>query len=315
MAKPILSVQNITKTFGRQLVINNVSFEVFEGEVFGLLGPIMSGKSAILRAITGALVPDKGNIVVDDIDYNDDYIKAMTNMNGYITLPKLYNHMNGLNNLRLLTGLYGKFSNEILINSAKMVDAEYLLKIKARRYSLAERQKLCIAAALATNPKIIVLDDPFAGLNAKELENLQDLIKHLSTKNKIAFVISSQMLGHMENICTNIAIINNGALLETRSMDSLKMESMKDSKLAFTVDYPNFAGKIIFNEFNCKVQLCGSKVLAYIAATNKEKILDRLKNYRISVFKVEVITKSLQQLFEEVLQRKAMNRSWVEEYK
>ena len=314
MSNPLLSVQNLTKTFGRRLVINNVSFEVFEGEIFGLLGPVNSGKSAILRAITGALIPDKGELLLNDINYKDDYVGATKNMSGYISLPRLYKHLNGLDNMRIFTSMHEKISDEILRNTAKIVDAEHLLKLKACKYTLAERQKLFIAISLAVNPKLIVLDDPFAGLNAKELKNLQDTIVHLATKYKIAFIISSQMLGHMENICTHIAIINNGSILENRSMETLKLESMKDSKLAFTVDYPNYAGKIIFNEFNCRVQLCGNKVLAYLPATNKDKVLERLTNYKISTFKVEIITKSLQQLLEEVLQRKAMNKSWVEEY-
>ena len=314
MSIPILSVENLTKTFGHQVAINNVSFNVYEGEIFGLLGPINSGKSAILRAITGSLVPDKGTIKVNDISYKENYIEAAKNISGFITLPKLYNYLNGLKNMRLLAGLHEKYADSVIVNAAQIVGIEHLLKVKARTYSLAERQKLCIAIAIATDPKLIIMDDPFAGLNAKELKDIQDLIKHLANKYKITFIISSQMLGHMEDICTNIAIINNGTILETRSMESLKMESIRDSKLAFTVDYPNYAGKIIHNEFKCRVQLCGSKILAYISANNKEKILDRLKSYKITVFKTDVVTKSLQQLFEEVLQQKAINKSWIGEY-
>lgn len=314
MSNPILSVKNLTKSFGKHIVINNVSFDVRQGEVFGLLGPTDSGKSAILRAISGALIPNNGEIMVNDYTFSKDYEKAVADINGYIKLPKLYRYMTGIQNMRLITQLRGKYSDEILRNCANITNIGHLLDDKVAKYTLAEKHLLCIASAIATNPKLVILDDPFVGLNAKELKQLQDLIKLLSDKYKIAFVLSSQMLGQMEKVCDTIAIVNHGSILEIRNMQSLLLDAQKDQKLAITVDYPNFAGKIVINEFNLKVQLCGNKILVYTPEVNKDKILQRLANYRISVFGVKVISKSLEQLLEEVLQQKAMNKSWVEEY-
>ncbi len=315
MSRPILSVKNLTKLFNKHLVINNVSFDVYEGEVLGLLGPTDSGKSAILRALSGALVPTNGDILVDDISYKQNFTEAIKNVTGFINLPKLYNNYSGLKNMRILTSLRGNFSDEVLKNVAKITGIETELHKKLNKYTKAEKQKLLIAISLVSKPKVILLDDPFVALNAEELKALQDLIKLLASKYKIAFILSSQMLGLMEQVCQSIAIINSGAILEIRNMDALRLESDKNQKLAITVDYPNFAGKIILNEFNCKVQVCGNKILVYNTEEYLQKMLERLKNYNISIFHVEIIKKSLEQLLEEVLQRKAMNKSWVEEYR
>ena len=314
MPNPILSVQNLTKCFGKHIVINNVSFDVYEGEVFGILGPTDSGKSALLRAVIGSLVPSNGNIVVNEFNYKNDFIKAIQYVNGYITLPKLYRNMSGISNMKIFTSLRGNYSNEVLMNVAKIVEIDHLLKNKVKTYTISEKQKLCIAISIATNPKIIIMDDPCVGLNSQESKNLQDLIKLLAKKYKIAFILSSQMLGVMEKICDTIAIINNGSIIEIRSIESLIRESVGDQKIAFTVDYPNFAGKIILNEFNCKVMLCGNKVLAYLPETKKDKVVERLTSYKVNIFNVETINKSLESLLDEVLKQKAMNKSWIEEY-
>jgi len=315
VSKPILSVKNLTKAFNKHLVINNVSFEVYEGEVLGLLGPTDSGKSAILRAISGALVPDNGDISINDISYKTNYTEAIKDVTGFINLPQLYLNYTGLQNMKILTSLRGKFNNDILRNVAKITGIESELDKKLSKFTKAEKQKLLLAISIASKPKLIVLDDPFVGLNVEEMKALQDLIKLLSSKYKISFILSSQMLGLMEQVCHSIAIINNGSILEIKNMDALRLESDKEQKLSFTVDYPNFAGKIILNEFNCKVQVCGNKILVYNTEQYLQKILERLKHYNISIFHFEIVKKPLEQLLEEVLQRKAMNKSWVEEYR
>ncbi len=151
-------------------------------------------------------------------------------------------------------------------------------------------------------------------MKQKEVIDQQNLIRLLAKKYNIAFILSSQVLGQIEELCDTIAIINNGGILETRSIDSIRQLGAKDDKLAFTVDYPNFAGKIIINEMGIKVALCGNKVLVYTEKENEQKITKRLTDYKINIFKVEVISRPLSELLDEILQRKAMNKSWVEEY-
>lgn len=310
----ILKVENLTKSFGRKLVLNNVSFSVQPGEIFGVLGPENSGKSAILRAICGQLIPSNGSILVDEIDYKSNFITAIKNVSGYTKLPKLYNYLTGLQNMKILSKLRGVFSNDLLLNSAKIVGIDSILNKKLNSYTLSDKRKLCLAIAITASPKLIVLDDPFVGLTAIQLKETQDLIKLLANKYKISFVISSQMLGLMEQICDNIAIVNNGKILEIRNMDSLRLEAKKDQKLCITTDYPNFAGKIILSEFKYRVQVCGNNILVYTQEENLEKVLDRLKYYKLSIFNTKVVTKSLEQLLEEVLQLRAMNKTWIEEY-
>ena len=315
LSNPVLTVKNLTKAFGKRLVINNASFDVYEGEIFGLLGPTDSGKSAILRAITGSIIPSNGEISILGYNYKQDFAKAASYMSGFITLPNLYGYLTGLENIKLFTSLRDKFDTTTIENAARLVDIEPILKTKLAKYTLVEKKKLCIAMSLISNPKLIVLDDPFTGLNASELKDIQDLIKNLANKHHIAFLLSSQMLGQLEAVCNTIGIVNNGTILETRSMDSLRQISQKEQKLAYTVDYPNFAGKIVLNEFNFPTQVCGNKILIHCSENNKAKITQRLENYKISIFKVEVISKSLEQLLEEVLYKKAFNKSFVEEYK
>jgi ABC-2 type transport system ATP-binding protein len=138
---------------------------------------------------------------------------------------------------------------------------------------------------------------------------MRDFLKALAKQFNIAILISSHMLTDMEQICDTIGIINNGQLLEIKSMQDLK-ENVNASKcVQIKVDYPNFAGKIIINELDLKVEIAGNSILVY---TNEERIAEitqKLIGYGISIFGIEIVSKSLEQIFHDVINNKNNGKS------
>lgn len=309
MEKVILDVSNVTKTFGDRVAVNNVSFTIKEGEIFGFLGPNGAGKTTTMKMICGLSRITKGQIRICNYDMPKDSEKAMRFVGALIENPLMYPNMTGMDNLRYYASLYGNISKKEIVKYARIVGLEQRLKDKLRTYSLGMKQRLGIAQALLHSPKLLILDEPLSGLDPNGVKEMRDFLKLLAREYKIAILISSHMLADMEQICDTIGIINNGQLLEIRSITSLRESIDGAKRIQIKVDYPNFAGKILVNELQIKCDIAGNRVLAYTTEDNITRITQKLVNYGISIFGIEIVSKSLEQIFLEIINNRSKGRT------
>lgn len=309
MEKVVLNVSNVTKTFGNRVAVNNVSFTIKEGEIFGFLGPNGAGKTTTMKMICGLSSITKGQIRICNYDMPKDSEKALGYVGALIENPLMYPNMTGMDNLKYYASLYKNITKKDIIKYARVVGLEHRLKDKLKTYSLGMKQRLGIAQALLHSPKLLVLDEPLSGLDPNGVKEMRDFLKILSREYKIAILISSHMLSDMEQICDTIGIINNGQLLEIRSITSLR-ESIEGAKrIQIRVDYPNYAGKILVNELQIKVDIAGNRVLAYTTEDQITKITQKLLSYGISIFGIEIVSKSLEQIFLEIINNKTKGKT------
>ena len=312
MSDIVLNVKNLIKIFNNRLVINNISFQIEEGEIFGLLGPSGSGKSIVMRIISGLTPFNKGSIHICNNNLKNNYKDAITNVGSYVVAPKFYNYMTGYANLKYLSKLNNKNSSKKdILNIAKIVGLEGSIHKYVSSYSIGMKQRLGIAQALLNKPKLLIFDEPLTGLDLKGMNDMCSLLKQIAKQQNVAILISSHMLGEMEKICDTICIMNNGQIQTTRTIAELKNEKEYAKKLKITVDYPNFAGKIILNELKYNVNIAGNAIIVYSGEDALPKIVERLKSYKLSIFNIEFISKTLEQIFEEIIQRKAINKNWL----
>lgn len=309
MEKVILDVSNVTKTFGDRVAVNNVSFTIKEGEIFGFLGPNGAGKTTTMKMICGLSRITKGQIRICNYDMPKDSEKAMRFVGALIENPLMYPNMTGMDNLKYYASLYGNISKKEIVKYARIVGLEQRLKDKLRTYSLGMKQRLGIAQALLHSPKLLILDEPLSGLDPNGVKEMRDFLKLLAREYKIAILISSHMLADMEQICDTIGIINNGQLLEIRSITSLRESIDGAKRIQIKVDYPNFAGKILVNELQIKCDIAGNRVLAYTTEDNITRITQKLVNYGISIFGIEIVSKSLEQIFLEIINNRSKGRT------
>ena len=308
----ILNVKNLIKIFNNRLAINNISFQIEEGEIFGLLGPSGSGKSIVMRIISGLTPFNKGSISICNVDLKKNYKQAISHVGSYVVTPKFYNYMSGYGNLKYLSKLNKtKLKKQEILNITKLVGLEGSIHKYVSSYSVGMKQRLGIAQALLNKPKLLIFDEPFTGLDLKGINDMCSLLKEIAKQENIAILISSHMLGEMEKVCDTVCIMNNGQIQTTRTLAEIKNEKESAKKLKITVDYPNFAGKIILNELKYKVNIAGNAIIVYTGEEMLPKIVERLKSYKISIFNIEFITKSLEQVFDEIIQRKAINKNWL----
>lgn len=309
MEKVVLDVSNVTKTFGNRVAVNNISFTVKEGEIFGFLGPNGAGKTTTMKMICGLTSITHGQIRICNYEIPKDIEKAMTYVGALIENPLMYPNMTGLDNLKYYASLYKNISKKDIVKFARVVGLEQRLKDKLKTYSLGMKQRLGIAQALLHSPKLLILDEPLSGLDPNGVKEMRDFLKALAREYKIAILISSHMLSDMEQICDTIGIINNGQLLEIRTISSLKETIEGAKRIQIKVDYPNFAGKILVNDMQIKADIAGNRVLAYTTEDKVSEITQKLLNYGISIFGIEIVSKSLEQLFLEIINNKTNGKT------
>ena len=207
MSKYILETNELTKVFGKQKAVNNVSLKIEENSVYGLLGPNGAGKSTTLKMITGMLHKTSGEIMFEGHEWSRN---DLSDIGALIEMPPLYENLSARENLKVRTLLLG-LSDERIDEVLEIVDLKNTGKKKSGQFSLGMKQRLGIAIALLNNPKLLILDEPTNGLDPLGIQELRDLIKRLN-ENQITVLVSSHNLAEIQHIASYIGIIINGKL-------------------------------------------------------------------------------------------------------
>jgi ABC-2 type transport system ATP-binding protein len=213
----MIEIRDFTRTFGSLIAVENMSLSIGKGVVYGLLGPNGAGKTTTVKTIVGALNPTVGEIIIDGINLADDPIKAKRII-GYVPEnPSLFKSLTGREYLYLTGNLY-HIEKTILKEKAKTLLTQFGLYEKRDEqiatYSKGMAQKLVIAAAIIHNPRVLILDEPLTGLDAKASAILKEIIRSFARNGKTV-LFSSHILDIVEKLCDEIAILYKGKLLAT----------------------------------------------------------------------------------------------------
>ena len=154
---PVLSLTNLTKQYGNKKVVNNVTFSVFPGQIFGFVGPNGAGKSTTIRMVTGLTPITSGSVRICGYSIKTAYKKAISKIGGIIEMPQLYPYLSGMKNLKLFAGFYGKPALKRIKPIVKLVGMENRINDKVGTYSLGMKQRLGIAQSLLGKPKLLIL--------------------------------------------------------------------------------------------------------------------------------------------------------------
>jgi ABC-2 type transport system ATP-binding protein len=214
----VLSTERLSKRFGKITAVQDLHLEVRQGDVFGLLGPNGSGKTTTLRMILGLIWPTEGQISLFGTPMVDDALRraALQRIGAIVEQPAFYPYLNGRENLQgvaTFAGLPGSPATEARIDEVLMqVGLAPRARDSYKKYSLGMKQRLGIAAALLTQPELIILDEPTNGLDPAGMVEVRALIGQLAQRG-ITVVLSSHLLHEVQQVCTRVAILNRGALV------------------------------------------------------------------------------------------------------
>ena len=213
MANIVLELKNVSKSFGRRKVIDNISLEVKEGEIFGFLGPNGSGKTTTIKMILRLIDLDSGKITINGYDNKKQFEQAMECIGAIVENPDLYHYMTGIDNLKLharIRNVDKKRIDEIL----ELVGLKDRAKDKVKKYSLGMKQRLGLALTLLHKPKVLILDEPTNGLDPAGIKQLRDILKEISHKEGVAVFVSSHILSEMQLMCDKVAVIDKGKIVK-----------------------------------------------------------------------------------------------------
>lgn len=214
-------VKNLTKAYGNQKAVNDISFTASDNEIVGFLGPNGAGKSTTMKMITGYLLADTGTILVNQIDIKKDPLQAKKQI-GY--LPEgnpLYYEMYVREYLEFIAGIHeiknarNKIEEVIEITGLKPESNK-----KAGQLSKGYKQRLGLAAALIHDPKVLILDEPTSGLDPNQIVEIREVIKNLGKTKTILF--SSHILQEVESVCDRVIIINKGEIVADNTLQDLQ---------------------------------------------------------------------------------------------
>ncbi|HEY3055756.1 MAG TPA: ABC transporter ATP-binding protein [Thermoanaerobaculia bacterium] len=215
-----LSAKNLTKIIGDRTIVDDVSFDVSAGEVFGFLGPNGAGKTTTIRMLVGLIKPTRGTVEICGLDIRRHFEEAMRCVGCIVENPDLYRFMTGRENLEHFARML-RVQNGDIERVASLVAMSHRLDQRVGTYSLGMRQRLGIAQAMLGKPRLLVLDEPANGLDPAGIREIRELLRRLAAEQNMAVFISSHLLAEIELICDRVAIIHKGRLLRTGGVREL----------------------------------------------------------------------------------------------
>ena len=220
----MLKIENLTKKFGDKVAVDNLSLHIQKGEIYGFIGHNGAGKTTTLKSVVGILQIDGGNIFIDGISIKENPIECKKKLAYIPDNPDLYDFMTGIKYLNFIGDIFGVPSDERGRKIAKYADAFELtanLGRSIQSYSHGMKQKLALIAALIHSPKLIIMDEPFVGLDPKSSHTLKEIMRE-HCNNGGAIFFSTHVLEVAEKLCDKVAIIKEGKLIVSGTMDEVK---------------------------------------------------------------------------------------------
>lgn len=234
----MLIINNVTKKYGNGLTANdNISLTINDGEIYGFIGPNGAGKSTLIKSIVGLHSFDFGEIILDDITLKTNPLEYKRKIAYIPDNPDLYENVRAINYLNFIADVFKIAKDKRIALIEKYVNIFEIkdsLNMPIKTFSHGMKQKLAIIGALIHEPKLLVLDEPFVGLDPKSSHNLKLLMQELMNKGSIIF-FSSHVLEVVEKLCSHIGIINKGKLIFNGSFNEMKENtSLEDFFLELT---------------------------------------------------------------------------------
>ena len=220
----MIEIKNVTKKYGDNVALNNVSFNVNDGEIFAFIGHNGAGKTTLIKSIVGIHDFDEGEILINGKSIKANTIACKKEMAFVPDNPELYEQMKAIDFINFICDMYEVPQNireKNIKKYAKLFDIEDKLNDTIESFSHGMKQKVTLISALAHEPKVLIMDEPFVGLDPKAVFDVKEIMNEMIKEGKIVF-FSTHILDVAEKLCSRVAIIKKGELIKVGSMEEIK---------------------------------------------------------------------------------------------
>lgn len=218
----MLKISNLTKKYKEIIAVDNFDFEIKSGHIYGIIGPNGAGKTTFFKLLAGLAVPTSGKIIVSTGESIETFRRRMSFM---IENPYLYESMTALENIKIIGGIKGETNDEKLKQLLELVKIDKTGKKKVKQFSLGMKQRLGIACALASNPEVLILDEPMNGVDPEGIVELREMLLGLCQERNITLLISSHILGELFQLSSDFIFIKSGKMIDMIDKETLKNAS------------------------------------------------------------------------------------------
>ena len=220
----MIEIKNVTKKYGEKTALSNISFNVEDGEIFGFIGHNGAGKTTLIKAMVGIHDFDDGNVIINGKSIKEDPIECKKIMAFIPDNPELYDNMKAIDFINFICDMYEvsqKTREKNIHKYAKLFKIEDNLGDPIISFSHGMKQKIALISALVHDPKVLIMDEPFVGLDPQAVFDVKKVMKEMTKEGKTIF-FSTHILDVAEKLCTKVAIIKNGKLVKTGEMKEIK---------------------------------------------------------------------------------------------
>lgn len=302
----MIEVKNLTKKYGSNIAVNDLSFVIERGMIYGFLGPNGAGKSTTMNMITGCLAPSEGRILIDGVDIQEDAVRAKK-MIGYLPeTPPVYPDMTPEEYLIFVAEAKGIKRRDVVDSVFSVMEETGLIPMKDRlikNLSKGFRQRVGIAQAMLGDPEIIILDEPTVGLDPKQITDIRELITRLGETKTV--ILSSHILAEVQAVCDRVMIINGGRLVAFDTLENIRRENSPENRFALTVKGSKAQVSAMLSQFadilSFDLTSGGETVSAILEAKAecdiREELFYAFAKRSIPLLELKRVTPSLEEIF------------------
>ncbi|WP_318508265.1 ABC transporter ATP-binding protein [Bacillus sp. T3] len=297
--EPIVSIKNLTKVIKGRTIIDDLSFDVYKGEVFGFLGPNGAGKTTTIRMIVGLMSITSGDIHIGGFSIQTNFEKAVRSVGAIVENPEMYKFLSGYQNLLQYARMANGVTEAKIAEIVELVGLSERIHDKVKTYSLGMRQRLGLAQCLLHDPDVLILDEPTNGLDPAGIREIRDYLRFLAQEKNMAVIVSSHILSEMEMMCDRIGIIQRGKLIDVQQVKEFVQGA--EAWFEFEVSPVQQAIQLLGNLYPT-IEIHKTKT-GISLAIEQERIPDIVKQLVLSdikIYGIKEITKTLEDRFLEI---------------
>ena len=293
--KPVLEVLGLKKRIGLKTIVDDISFDMHEGEIIGLLGPNGSGKTTIMRMLVGLTKTTKGEVYCFEKPLGLGKVKMLKEVGAMIETPEFYNYISGWSNLKQMARVCGKkVSRARMKELVEFVGLSKVIRKKVKTYSLGMRQRLGLAQALLNDPKILILDEPVNGLDPQGVQDFRNKLKEIASTG-VSILISSHLLDEIEKVSDRVIVIEKGRIIADDKLDRLVAdETIKTLISTYDVE----KAEVLIRELGIRYELTKEGfIFENISREDKARVITYLVTNNVELDSVRELTTSLEDRF------------------
>lgn len=293
----VVQTNGLTKTVKGITLVSNVNLHIKKGEIYGFLGQNGAGKTTIMKMLTGLLIPSKGEILLFGKKLTETNKSGIKRVGCIIEYPIFFEHLTAMENLELHCEYLGYYDKKAITQALELVQLKGIEDKVVKDFSLGMKQRLGIVRAIITKPELIILDEPTNGLDPIGIKDMRDLIRMLNKEYGITFLLSSHILGEIEQIVDRVGVIQNGKLVNEVSLAEIRKQRADYIEIV-TPDADRTAYLLVHELRISNIKIVGDRrVRIYDVTQSQSEITKILILHDIELEEIQKHTSTLEDYF------------------